>query len=432
VLLNNSRALAACGLLFLAGPGRAQLIRTPAVTAAQLPDPGSTGRLRAVTDGASATDCSTGLGSHKVLCMDDGDSWVWVGAGAGGAQSLFETFSVPSGTNPVADSAMDTLTLTASAPLTITGDATSDTLAFAVSAASTGFAGACELATSAESTVGLCVQASDTRLTDARTPAGAAGGVLSGNYPDPSLASDAVVLGTNTSGGFAGSASEGGPATSALAATALAANGTDCDSGQAARGVDASGNSEGCFSPTVAPPGATTQIPFNDAGEFGADTDLTWDKTANMLILGNGSGSARFNVWYRPNGGGGITLDNNQNLNGVGLVIGSGLQMSGANARISDGEILAGANFRMSFTSGNWDSSSRDAGFRRSGPGVITIDNGSSSGAGALRLPPMSSPPVSCGSAGTAGVEYFDTDSSTFCGCNGTAWISMGGPGPCS
>lgn len=47
--------------------------------------------------------------------------------GSGGGNS-FETIAVPAGTNPVADSATDTLTITETSPLIITGTAASDTI----------------------------------------------------------------------------------------------------------------------------------------------------------------------------------------------------------------------------------------------------------------------------------------------------------------
>lgn len=108
--------------------------------------------------------------------------------------------------------------------------------------------GACELSTSAETAAGLCVQASDTRLSDARTPTNhdhtgdvGDGGQLaistattgdlelgsrtSGNYaassseggPATSVAANSVALGTDTTGGYAASATEGGSATSVAA-----------------------------------------------------------------------------------------------------------------------------------------------------------------------------------------------------------------------
>ncbi|MFO8076975.1 MAG: hypothetical protein R6T85_12745 [Egibacteraceae bacterium] len=49
-----------------------------------------------------------------------------------GSQNVFTTFDVPSGTDPVADDPDDTLTFTAGSNLTITGNATTDTIDFAV------------------------------------------------------------------------------------------------------------------------------------------------------------------------------------------------------------------------------------------------------------------------------------------------------------
>lgn len=54
----------------------------------------------------------------------------------GGASNSFATISTPSGTNPVADSSTDTLTFTAGTGITITGDATADSIAIATNGAS--------------------------------------------------------------------------------------------------------------------------------------------------------------------------------------------------------------------------------------------------------------------------------------------------------
>ncbi len=64
---------------------------------------------------------------------------------------------------------------------------------------------------------------------------------------------NAIALGTDTTGGYAASATEGGSATTAVTATtattatALAANGANASAGSAILGVDASGAAEGSF-----------------------------------------------------------------------------------------------------------------------------------------------------------------------------------------
>jgi hypothetical protein len=54
---------------------------------------------------------------------------------ASAGQNLFETVAVPLGTAPVADTVTDTMAFTTSGPITMTGDATTDTIAVAVTEA---------------------------------------------------------------------------------------------------------------------------------------------------------------------------------------------------------------------------------------------------------------------------------------------------------
>ena len=71
-----------------------------------------------------------------------------------------------------------------------------------VSTASETVPGIVELAADGEATAGLAVQGNDARLSDARAPTGTAGGDLSGSYPNPAIAPDAVALGTDTTGNY--------------------------------------------------------------------------------------------------------------------------------------------------------------------------------------------------------------------------------------
>lgn len=85
------------------------------------------------------------------------------------------------------------------------------------------------------------------------------------------IQADSVALGTDTTGGYAASVSEGGPATTA---TALAANGANCSAGQYPLGVDASGAAEGCTDAVVN---------LTDLSDVGATT-----ATGGRLLVADG------------------------------------------------------------------------------------------------------------------------------------------------
>lgn len=128
-----------------------------------------------------------------------------------------------------------------------------------------------------------------------------------------SIKDDGITLGTETTGGYAASVSEGGPATTA---TALAANGANCAAGEYPLGVDASGVVESCTDATTEinsivanymPLGGGTftgTITLSaDAGEgvngggltdcdTAATSKLLWDSTTNKFSCGTDQGGS--------------------------------------------------------------------------------------------------------------------------------------------
>lgn len=87
-------------------------------------------RAYIVYDGASATDCTSGGGEFDVNCCCLDGAWSSC-ASAGAGTNSFNTIDAPAGTDPVADSTSDTLTLTCTGA-TCTGDSATDTLTIAV------------------------------------------------------------------------------------------------------------------------------------------------------------------------------------------------------------------------------------------------------------------------------------------------------------
>ena len=64
----------------------------------------------------------------------NGSEWVELGSGGGESSNSFQTISTPSGTSPVADSSTDTLSLTASGGISITGTSSTDSIDFSTNA----------------------------------------------------------------------------------------------------------------------------------------------------------------------------------------------------------------------------------------------------------------------------------------------------------
>lgn len=84
-------------------------------------------------------------GSNVTLTVaDDAGSEevdVTIASAGGGASNSFETINCSSGTDPVADSATDTLNLTAGAGMVVTGDSSTDTVTFSTKIANGTFTG---------------------------------------------------------------------------------------------------------------------------------------------------------------------------------------------------------------------------------------------------------------------------------------------------
>ena len=83
------------------------------------------------TDDADCDDTPSGTAEAECRCLDGVIAAVTSGGGGGGGDS-FVTINAPSGTDPVADSATDTLNITCAAPLACPGDSSTDTIAFSL------------------------------------------------------------------------------------------------------------------------------------------------------------------------------------------------------------------------------------------------------------------------------------------------------------
>lgn len=138
----------------------------------------------------TGTDASSTLTLHDLISGTATSNQVpqwngtnWVPATVSGSSSnSFATWDVSSGTDPVADSATDTIIITGTAPVVATGDSGADSVTISVSDATTGAKGVVQLA-----------------------------GDLGGTATAPTIAANAVTLGTDTTGNYVASVGTSGP-----------------------------------------------------------------------------------------------------------------------------------------------------------------------------------------------------------------------------
>lgn len=470
------KRLALVSLLLAAAAG-AQTVKVPPVRTVATLGACVDGKPKivAVTDGSSATDCSSGGGSFDVECHCANGSWGAPAAAAGTVTSI--AASVPSALmtvsgTPVTTSGTFAFELAAwNANCVFAGpaagaDAAGSCRALVAAdlpAATTSNRGGVVLSTDGEATAGEAVQATDARLTDARTPSAHASSHAAAGSDPVTLAQSQV---TNLTSDLAGKAAashahaaaditsgqlgvaNGGTGVASLTAYAPVCGGTTSTGAvqTCSTGIDTSGYVLTSNGPSALPSwqaasgggaaGSDTQVTFNNAGAAAGDSGLTFNATSNTLTVGGVNlGAIAAGQGIEANGFSRpylrlIGSDSDMWLASDKLTLTSS---SGRFGELTHDRLGFGRDTCVAFFNHpDPAQGSADSGFCRSAAGILWATDGST-GVGFWRDAPTDSPPT-CGDT-TRGAHYFDDSLGEECSCKGApgaaSWQQMDGGGAC-
>lgn len=281
------------------------------------------------------------------------------------------------------------------ASIDITGNAATATTASGP-AASTSTPGLVRLEVDGGTTAGRAVQPNDSRLSNARNPAGSASGALTGSYPSPGLASPAAVSITGN----------------AATAGAFDHDPDDCPDGEVAVGIGADGAATCIAAPSgggggVAGPVASTDAALArwngtdgsaiaDSGVSLGNTSehrLTWGNAAGFLESGGG-------LWLKSSG-----VDYAWELSIAGHLC----AWNATNAPCLRNNGSGGPTFSFNSDSG--------LGMGRTSDGALGLYGGR------VRIDPLPTNP-GCSNEGDL---WANSAQHTLCYCNGTSWSRAAG-----
>lgn len=197
-----------------------------------------------------------------ITCVDNGgSSRTDCTISAGGSTNSFETMDASSGTDPVADSATDTLLMIGTSPITVTGSAAADSLTFACATCVTSVTGGAGIASSGGTTPSISTDSGEQSFIGTFAPVcgGGTDGIMAVSATTPLQYCDGFATPTLR---YAAYANSSGVATSA---TALAANGANCAASSFPLGVDASGAAESCSTSISGNAATATALAANGA-----------------------------------------------------------------------------------------------------------------------------------------------------------------------